>query len=284
MKDLAGKTAFVTGGASGIGYSLAEAFLREGMNVMLVDIEEEALAKASDQLGGGNAPVRTLLCDVAVRDAVNEAAQETVSQFGKVHIVCNNAGIGGGGVFGSIDPGDWDWTLAVNISGVVYGIEAFLPHMQAHGEGGHFINTASMAGMLSIPGMGPYNASKFAVVSISETLDAELADTNIGVSVLCPGFVRTHIYESGKHRQSQFGGAKSAAIGGNQERAAQVEEMVKSGLDPALVANRVIECIRDEELYIFTHPDFAPLVRDRFARIESAFESAAASPALKGQA
>ncbi len=284
MKDLAGKTAFVTGGASGIGFAMAEAFLREGMNVMLADIEEEALAAAAEKLGGGNAPVRSLVCDVAVREAVNEAAQETISQFGNVHIVCNNAGIGGGGAFGTIDPGDWDWTLAVNISGVVYGIETFLPHMQEHGEGGHFVNTASMAGMLSIPGMGPYNASKFAVVSMSETLDAELAETNVGVSVLCPGFVRTHIYESGKHRQAQFGGAKADATGGNQERAAEVADMVRSGLDPALVANRVIECIRDEELYIFTHPDFLPLVRDRFARIERAFESAEASPALKGQA
>ena len=284
MKDLAGKTAFVTGGASGIGYAMAEAFLRDGMNVMLADIEEDALASAAEKLGGGNAQVRSLVCDVAVREAVDEAAQETMSQFGKVHIVCNNAGIGGGGAFGTIDPGDWDWTLAVNIAGVAYGIEAFLPHIKAHGEGGHFVNTASMAGMAGMPGMGTYCASKFAVVAMSESLDAELAETNIGVSVLCPGFVRTHIYESGKHRQTQFGGPRGEAEGANKERVAQVADMVKSGLDPALVANRVIECIRDEELYIFTHPDFLPLVQERFARIEHAFKSAAASPALKGQA
>ena len=190
MKNFAGKTAFVTGGASGIGYSMAEAFLREGMNVMLADIEEEALTKAAGSLSETNGQVRTLICDVAVRDAVNEAAERTISEFGNVHIVCNNAGVGAGGPMGEIEPADWDWTIAVDQWGVVYGIEAFLPHMKAHGEEGHIVNTASMAGMIGIPNMSPYCAAKFAVVAMSESLHAELAETNIGVSVLCPGFTR----------------------------------------------------------------------------------------------
>ncbi len=283
MKDFAGKTAFITGGASGIGYSMAQAFLREGMNVMLSDIEEDALGKAVDRLGATNAQVRTVVCDVAVREAVNEAAARTIEEFGNVHIVCNNAGVGAGGPFGEIDPADWDWTIAVDQWGVVYGIEAFLPHMKAHGEDGHIINTASMAGMVGLPNMSPYCAAKFAVVAMTETLHSELAETNIGVSVLCPGFVRTRIHESGRTRQSKYGGPRERMLEGPDSEEGDVASLVNSGIDPDAVAGRVLECIRDDELYIFTHPDTWEWLSERFGRIESAFKSAAVSPALRGE-
>lgn len=283
MKEFAGKTAFVTGGASGIGYAMAQAFLAEGMNVMLADIEEEALAKAVADLGATNAQLRTLVCDVAVREAVNEAAEKTVSEFGKVHIVCNNAGIGAGGPMGEIAASDWDWTIAVDQWGVAYGIEAFLPHLKAHGEQSHIVNTASMAGMVGVPNMGPYCAAKFAVVAMSECLNAELADTNIGVSVLCPAFVKTRIHESGRTRQAKFGGPRDQAIEVANNSGEDVAALVNAGIDPSAVAGRVLECIRDEELYVFTHPESWDWIAERFGNIERAFESAKASPALRGQ-
>ncbi|MEQ8950721.1 SDR family NAD(P)-dependent oxidoreductase, partial [Parvibaculum sp.] len=159
MKDLSGKTAFITGGASGIGLSMARAFGAAGMNVMLADINEEDLAAAVTELNERQVKAAGVRCDVAERQSVERAAKETVDRFGKVHVVCNNAGVGAGGPIDAVKPGDWDWTIAVNLMGVVYGMEAFLPHIRAHGEGGHYVNTASMAGMISVPGMEPYTAS-----------------------------------------------------------------------------------------------------------------------------
>ncbi len=283
MKSFAGKTAFVTGGASGIGYAMAQAFLREGMNVMLTDIEEDALSAAVDKLGATNAQVRTLICDVAVREAVNEAAERTISEFGNVHVVCNNAGVGAGGPMGEIESADWDWTIAVDQWGVVYGIEAFLPHMKTHGEESHIVNTASMAGMFAVPNMSPYCAAKYAVVAMSECLNAELAETNIGVSVLCPGFVRTRIHESGRTRQSKYGGPRAQELEGPSSEEGTVADMVNAGLDPAAVAERVLECMRADELYIFTHPETWEWLSMRFQSIEAAFESARQSPALQGK-
>ncbi len=180
MKDLAGKTAFVTGGASGIGLSMARAFGAAGMNVMLGDINEDDLATAVAELKERQIKAAGVRCDVAERKSVERAAEETVATYGKVHVVCNNAGVGAGGPIGTLKPGDWDWTIAVNLMGVVYGTEAFLPHIRAHGEGGHLVNTASMAGMISIPGMEPYTASKYAVVGMSEGWHAQLAPDSIG--------------------------------------------------------------------------------------------------------
>ena len=207
MKDLSGKTAFVTGGASGIGLSMARAFGAAGMNVMLADINEDDLAAAVTELNERQVKAAGVRCDVTERQSVERAAKETVDRFGKVHVVCNNAGVGAGGPIDTVKPGDWDWTIAVNLMGVVYGMEAFLPHIRAHGEGGHYVNTASMAGMISVPGMEPYTASKYAVVGMSEGWAGQLAPENIGVSVLCPGFVKTRIHESSRARQDKFGRA-----------------------------------------------------------------------------
>lgn len=274
MIELAGKTAFITGGASGLGLSMAHAFGDAGMQVMLADIEEAPLAAAIADLEARQIKAAGVLCDVADRASVEAAAAETVKVFGKVHMVCNNAGVGAGGVIGTVAPADWDWVIDVNLKGVVYGMEAFLPHIRAHGEGGWFVNTASMAGMLSPPGMEPYSATKFAVVAMSEGWAGQLAQENIGVSVLCPGFVRTSINKSGRTRQAKYGGAKELA-------ASSEPSPVDSGIDPELVGKRVREAVEAGQFYIFTHPDMKPMVEARFARILAAFGDAAESPVLK---
>lgn len=280
MKDLHGKTAFITGGASGLGLSMARALGSAGVNVMLADIEQAALDRALEDLRARQIKAAGVLCNVAHRDQLRQGALKTIETFGKVHIVCNNAGVGAGGEFGTVPERDWDWIIDVNLKGVVYGMEVFVPLIKAHGEGGHCVNTASMAGMISPPGMEPYNATKFAVVAMSEGWNMQLAPAGIGVSVLCPGFVRTRIHESRRNRPADYGAdprANDDAI--NQGAGA----LVLSGIDPDAVGARVVEAIRDGELYIFTHPDMKALVELRFARILEGFDTAARSPALKGQ-
>lgn len=278
MKEFQGKTAFITGGASGIGFAMAKAFGTAGMNIMLADIEKDALEKAVEDLRQRQVKVEGVHCDVAERKSVEDAAAATVEAFGKVHIVCNNAGVGGGGAIGTLRPGDWDWTVSVNLMGVVYGMEAFLPHMRAHGEGGHFVNTASMAGMISPPGMEPYCATKFAVVAMSEGWAGQLAPENIGVSVLCPGFVSTRIHESSRTRQERFGEAEER----NPEAASAAAQFVQAGIPADVVGACVFEAVRDNDFYIFTHPDMRPAVEQRFARIMAGFDKAADRAALKG--
>jgi NAD(P)-dependent dehydrogenase (short-subunit alcohol dehydrogenase family) len=275
MRDLQGKTAFITGGASGIGLAMAHAFGEAGMSVMLADIEAEALDAAVRGLEERQIRAASVLCDVSLRSAVEAAAQRTVETFGKVHVVCNNAGVGGGGAVGEVKPADWDWVVEVNLMGVVYGVEAFLPLIRSHGEGGFFVNTASMAGMVSPPGMEPYCATKFAVVAMSEGWRAQLAPENIGVGVLCPGFVRTNIDKSARNRPDRFGGPGEVELGVGSA-------LVQAGIDPQAVGNRVREAVLNDELYIFTHPNMRAAVEDRFARIMAGFDAADASPALQG--
>jgi NAD(P)-dependent dehydrogenase (short-subunit alcohol dehydrogenase family) len=174
---------------------------------------------------------------------------------------------------------DWDWIIDVNLKGVVYGTETFVPLIKSHGEGGHIVSTASMAGMIAPPGMEPYTATKFAVVAVSEGWAQQLAPLNIGVSVLCPGFVKTRIHESGRARQDKYGGQGDVdALGNGPSEAAQ---MVLSGIDPDIVGRRVLEAVRDNDLYIFTHPMFKDFVAARFAGIMAGFDKAASSEALK---
>jgi NAD(P)-dependent dehydrogenase (short-subunit alcohol dehydrogenase family) len=272
MRDFKGRTAFVTGGASGIGFAMAQAFTAVGMKVMLADIEQDALDAAVVSLSGTDAEVRGVVCDIADRTAVQGAARDTVAAFGKVHIVCNNAGVGAGGEMDSISPGDWEWVIGVNLMGVIYGIEVFLPHIKAHGEGGHIVNTASLVGIVPAPaGIGPYNATKAAVVSLSETLAAELAGTAIGVSVLLPGFVRTRTAESARNRAARYGKRTEVPAGATTSHAA----LVRAGIDPQEVARRVMTAIRDNDLYVFTHPEYRSSVEERFRNILAAFDKAA---------
>jgi NAD(P)-dependent dehydrogenase (short-subunit alcohol dehydrogenase family) len=190
-------------------------------------------------------------------------------------VVCNNAGVAAAGGIDNISLENWRWVLDVNLMGVLHGIRAFLPHMRAHGEGGHFVNTASMAGMNAGLGFSPYVASKFAVVGMSEGLAAQLGPLGIGVTVLCPGYVRTRIGESGRNRPERYGMAQTpdpASPAGML--VAQIAERLRAGLDPSAVAARVLAAIRQDELYVFTHPEMAGEVEQRFAAITAAMAKA----------
>lgn len=280
MKDLRGKTAFVTGGASGLGFAMAEAFGREGMNVMLADIEEKPLIEAVEKLWSKQVKADSVICDVADRNAVRAGALKTISTFGKVHVVCNNAGVAAGGPIGTVPEKDWQWILDVNLLGVVYGMETFTPLIMSHGEGGHFVNTASMAGMISPPGMEPYCATKFAVVAMSEGWHGQLAPFNIGVSALCPGFVKTRIHESQRTKQSRYGTQATESASGLGETREQAAQLVLSGIPPEPVGKRVVEGIKDNDLYIFTHVEYKALVEMRFQGILAAFDKSKTSEAL----
>jgi NAD(P)-dependent dehydrogenase (short-subunit alcohol dehydrogenase family) len=278
MQDLKGKVAFVTGGASGIGLAMAEAFGREGMAVMLADIEAPALEAAVAELRAKQVRAEGVICNVASRGSLREAALETIAKFGKVHVVCNNAGVGGGGPIGGVLEGDWDWVLDVNLKGVVYGMEVFAPLIESHGEGGWFVNTASMAGMVSPPGMEPYCATKFAVVAMSEGWAAQLAPKNIGVSILCPGLVSTNIYAGRRNRQNDVYGEKGKDFG--QDNLEQQRQWMAGGIDPMVVGQRVLEGVKDNDMYIFSHVEYQDVVRQRFERDMAGFEKSKQSPAL----
>jgi len=280
MRELAGKTAFVTGGASGIGLALGRAFAEAGMKVMLSDIETDALTAAVKSLQGVGPDVRGVDCDVADPASVERAAEASYAAFGNVHVVCNNAGVAGaGGGIDTISLDTWRWVLDVNLMGVLHGIRTFLPHIRAHGEGGHIVNTASMAGMNSGLGFNSYSASKFAVVNMSEGLAWQVAPLGIGVTVLCPGFVRTRIWESGRNRPERYGPAQTPDPASPAGKfVAHLAELGRSGLDPADVAAQVLTAIREDELYVFTHPgaDWRAELEQRFAAILSAMDKAAA--------
>jgi NAD(P)-dependent dehydrogenase (short-subunit alcohol dehydrogenase family) len=217
------------------------------------------------------------MCDVADALSVERAANASYEAFGNVHVVCNNAGVAGGSGIDDISLDTWRWVLDVNILGVLHGIATFLPHMRAHGQGGHIVNTASMAGMVSGLGFSPYAASKFAVVTMSEGLATELRPLGIGVSVLCPGFVRTRISESGRNRPERYGPARTPDPASRAGAlATRLAELAQSGLDPSDVSARVLTAIRQDELYVFTHPQMQAEVEERFAAILGTMNKAAA--------
>jgi NAD(P)-dependent dehydrogenase (short-subunit alcohol dehydrogenase family) len=273
MRELAGRTAFVTGGAGGIGFALGRAFAEAGMKVMLADIETEALSDAVTSLHNIGPEVRGIICDVADSASVDRAAAATIEAFGKVHVVCNNAGVAAAGGVDDISLDNWRWVIDVNLMGVVYGVRAFLPHIRAHGEGGHIVNTASMAGMNGGLGFSPYTASKFAVVGMSEGLAEQLQPHGIGVSVLCPHFIRTRIHESGRNRQGQYGETQTPdPASPTGQMLALITASIAAGLDPADVAAKVLAAIRENELYVFTHPDMRGHVDARFAAIQAAMD------------
>jgi NAD(P)-dependent dehydrogenase (short-subunit alcohol dehydrogenase family) len=277
MRELAGRTAFVTGGAGGIGLAMAQAFAGAGMKVMIADIETDALGTAVESLRGITPDTEGILCDVADAASVERAAQATFDRFGHVHVVCNNAGVAAGGGIDHISLDNWRWVIDVNLMGVVHGIRSFLPHIRSHGEGGHIVNTASMAGMQGGLGFSPYGASKFAVVSLSEGLNMQLKPHGIGVSVLCPSYVRTKIGESGRNRPARYGATLPLdPLSPAAAMVAEIARNLQAGLDPADVAARVIAAIRDDRLYIFTHPGMRAEVEDRFAAILAAMDAVSA--------
>lgn len=261
MKELSKRVAVVTGAASGIGFAMCERFAQDQMSVVMADIEEGPLAVAADKIRSMGGEVLAKRIDVAKADELEALAVDTFARFGAAHVLCNNAGVGGGGAQATLSVAEWNWVLGVNLHGVVHGIASFLPRMLARGEEGHIVNTASMAGHLSFEGMGPYNASKYAVVGISESLFHELAGTNIGVSALCPGWVNTRIGESGRNRPAELG--ERVMRPEDAERAEYVRTVLAAGLSPAAIAIMVHDAILSNRFWIFSHPDMLAAVRNR---------------------
>jgi NAD(P)-dependent dehydrogenase (short-subunit alcohol dehydrogenase family) len=273
MKDLAGQTAFVTGAASGIGLGIATALSQAGVKVMLCDIEEEALAKAAADLKLTNADVDSVRADVSLKEELQAAADATVARYGKIHILVNNAGVGGGGGYGHWTDASWNWALGVNLMSVIWGIEIFGPLIEAHGEGGQIVSTASMAGLISRANPS-YYVTKYGVVALSEGLRVTLAPRAIGVSVLCPGFVRTQIMNSRRNVPQRFAGALEdpPTEGPRAERVKVLNERVSKGIDPSYVGELVREGIENDWPYIFTDTEFESLIDDRFAAIKEGFD------------
>jgi len=261
--DLAGKVAVVTGGASGIGRAMAVRFVAEGMHVIIADVEQAPLEATAAEIGAIG-----VLTDVTDAESVAALADVTIERFGAVHVLCNNAGVGGGGRIKDLTLKDWKWVIDVNLWGVVHGLHSFLPHLLANDDGGHIVNTASVAGLVAGPGIGPYNAAKYGVVAISETLRAELAadDSPVGVSVLCPGYVATNIFTSQRNRPAALRNetSKTSARTANREIAATA---LAQGLDPAVVAGMVLDAIRAEQFWVITHPEYLAAVEERTAEI-----------------
>jgi NAD(P)-dependent dehydrogenase (short-subunit alcohol dehydrogenase family) len=270
MKTLQGRTAFVTGGASGIGLGMAQAFVNAGARVVLADLRpdhiESALAQFAGQ--GQSRSVHAIRLDVTDRAAMAAAAVEAEGVFGNVHVLANNAGVGIQGPFKGITYADWDFGLAVNLGGVINGIQTFLPRIRRHGEGGHIINTASLAALVPMPAQFViYQTAKAAVVTLSEAIRAELALEGIGVSVLCPGPVRTNIHELSKNRPAQFGVGEAFRAA---EDAGGAQVSFPSQMEPAAVGQRVLEAVLNDELYIITHGEWKAAAQRRHAALLAA--------------
>lgn len=251
MQNLNGKTAVITGGASGIGFATAQRFAQEGINLVLADIEESALEHAVAELTQSGASVIGIPTDVANHDDVKEVRDAAVKNFGAVHIVFNNAGVSGGSAISS--PSEvWEWVMGVNVTGVTNGISVFLPLLLEQDEG-HIVNTGSLAGLGGVPGMGPYCASKFAVVGLSESLWYELTikGSNVHCSVLCPGFVNTKIYESERNIPEHLSGW----VDQPDTKALRefTKPIVESGLDPSVIGEEVLDSVLDERFWILPH-------------------------------
>jgi NAD(P)-dependent dehydrogenase (short-subunit alcohol dehydrogenase family) len=254
VEQLAGRVAVVTGGASGIGRAMAARFRAEGMDVVIADVEAAPLEATADALG-----VTAVLTDVADAASVQHLADEVLARFGRVDLLCNNAGVGGGGDIVDLELADWKWVLDVNLWGVIHGLRAFLPHLIANPAGGHVVNTASVAGLAAFPGGAPYCASKFAVVGLSESLAGELRlqGADVGVSVLCPGFVRTNIFQSQRNRPAALQvpdrPPRAAARAANEDMIRLVEA---TAIAPEVVADIVLEAVLEGRFWIITHPEF----------------------------
>jgi len=264
MELKAGQVAVVTGAASGIGFALAEAFARRGLNIVLADVQDDALATATERIAALGVHTLAVKTDVSKEASVQALAQATLDRFGGVHIVCNNAGVGGKGDtwFGPV--ATWEWVLGVNLWGVVHGVRAFLPHLL---QGGHIVNTASIAGLM--PGFSaPYDASKHAVVALTETLynDMITANVPVGVSALCPGWVRTGIMDSHRNWPAELGEAPPDDPL-SDIATTHVRRAIDEGMTPAAVAHMVLEAVESGRFWIFPHDDFLAMAVKRWERI-----------------
>ena len=265
----------MTGGASGIGLGIATALAQAGVKVMLCDIEEQALAKAVAELKRTNADIDGVRADVSLKAEIKAAADATIARYGKVHILVNNAGVGAGGPYGQWTDASWNWVLGVNLMSVIWGIEIFGPLIEAHGEGGQIVSTASVAGLMTGIGSPAYDVSKYGVVALSEGLRETLARRKIGVSVLCPGNIRTQIVNSRRNVPQRFAGAVGSpppTEGPRAEFWKAFHERINNGIDPLYVGELVREAIENDWPYIFTDNEFEPAIDSRFAAIKAGFD------------
>ncbi len=267
MQDFEGKTAVITGAASGIGRALAERFAQARMQVVLADIQEEALERVVAEFEERQYRVIGVVANTMLQQSVQDLAARAIAEFGKVHILCNNAGVasandGGKGVW-EIPDKDWQWVMGVNFWGVLYGLQAFVPHMLAHGESGHIVNTASLAGLM--PGGGPYGVSKHGVLTLTEGLarDLKLRGARIGASVLCPGFVNTQIFDAERTRPAELA-TGAAQVPGMLEVA---KAMLAQGKQPEEIAEAVFNSIVEERFYILPHPAWDHVVQSRVEHV-----------------
>jgi NAD(P)-dependent dehydrogenase (short-subunit alcohol dehydrogenase family) len=268
MQRLADRVAWITGGASGIGLAIAHRLADEKVKLVLVDIEPGPLDAAEAALRDKGASVLAIRADVSKSDEVAAAAQRARDTFGLVHIIVNNAGVGGnGGPMWNISEGDWQWALGVNLWGVIYGIRHLLPALVESGEEGHVINTASMAGLTSTPFMAPYTATKHAVVALSECLakELELTKSKVKVSVLCPGFVQTNISSSERNRAKDYGDQTHTP--GSEKFRGVLQMLVSSGQPATKIGDDVVRAIKEDKFYILTHPEMKPAIEHRMKQI-----------------
>ena len=264
MEDLTGKIAFITGGASGIGLGMARAFLEDGMKVALADWNDEHIAFAREQLAGNNA-VHFVKTNVAERESVRAAAEETLEVFGKIHVLCNNAGVNGGGTAASEDFDEWDRAIAVNLGGVVNGTKIIVPIIRKQGEGGHVVNTSSMAGVVPLPGLAAYSTAKYAVRGFSESLRMQLAKEGVGVSCLFPGATRTALVPLPEDRPGTID------EGNAPQFLKDLWDAMRGAIDPYDTGKAVVSAIKENRFYIFTNREFLEEVKQRHREIEEAF-------------
>jgi NAD(P)-dependent dehydrogenase (short-subunit alcohol dehydrogenase family) len=261
VREVSGKVAFITGGASGIGLGMAQVFAANGMRVVIADLLRKHLDEAAATLAGK--PAHFIRLDVTDRAAMARAAEESVRVFGKIHVLCNNVGVSQRNGIDEASYDDWDYVVGVNLGGTINGLVTFLPLIKAHGEGGHVVNTSSMAGMIPVPAFaGIYAATKFAIRGLTDSLRLALGPHRIGVSVLCPGMTRTRAITAGDlYRSAHATGAESGESRGT----------IGHGMDPREVGERVLSAIRRNEPYIFPHGEFKEEVREHFNEMLAAF-------------